>query len=101
MTDNRIEGEATKFTGQAQDRFGRLLGDDKLRVEGAYNQAKGKAGELYGRAMDELDRLVERAPVGLQDRARSTIEVARRKPLLTTAIVAGLGLLLARSSIRR
>lgn len=101
MTDNRIEGTATEIGGEAQKGLGRVLGDDEMRAEGTLNQVKSKAQDLYGQAMDQLDRLVEKAPVGMQDRARSTLEVARRKPLLTTAIVAGLGIILARSGSRR
>ena len=101
MTDQRVDGFATKMTGKAKDGLGRLTGDDTLRAEGQFDQVKGRASELYGQAMDQLDRLVDRAPVGVQDRARSTLAVARRKPLLTTAIVAGLGIILARSGSRR
>ncbi len=101
MTDQRVDGFATKLKGKAQDGLGRLTGDDSLRAEGGTNQIKGKAQELYGQAMDKLDSLVDRAPVSVQDRARSTIQEARKRPLLTTAIVAGLGLILARSGSRR
>ena len=101
MTDQRIEGAATEFEGKAKNGLGELLGDSKLQLDGRLEQAKGKALNVYGQAMDKLESYVDYAPAGLQEQARSTIAVARRKPLLTTAIVAGLGLLLLRSGRRR
>lgn len=101
MTDQRIEGAGERLNGDFKSGLGRLTGDSKLQLDGALAQAKGTALDVYGQAMDGIDRLIDKAPVGLQDRARSTLEVARRKPLLTTAIVAGLGLLLANSGRRR
>ena len=101
MTDQRIEGAATEFKGEAQNGLGGLIGDRKLQFDGAVNQAKGKALDVYGQAMDKLDGLVQHVPASMQEQARSTIATARRKPILTTAIVAGIGLLLLRSGRRR
>lgn len=101
MTDQRIEGSVTELEGKAQNGLGKLTGDSKLRVDGKLNEFKGKAQDLYGQGLDRLDRLVERAPSDLQDPARTGLDFARRKPLLTTAIVAGLGLLLSGVGRRR
>ena len=101
MTDQRIEGAATEFEGKVQNGLGGMIGDSKLKMDGAINQAKGKALNVYGQAMDKLDGLVEYAPAGMQEQARSTLATARRKPLLTTAIVAGIGFLLLRAGRRR
>ena len=89
MTNREANGVATR------------LDDNRHRVEGALKDAKGSALEVYGQAMDQLDKLVDHAPAAYQDRARSVVKVARRKPLLTTAIVAGLGYILARSAVHR
>lgn len=101
MTDERINGTAESITGQAKGRFGSLIGDQKLQLEGAFEDAKGRSLDTFGRAMDGLDGLVSRAPANIQPQARSAIEAARQRPLLTTLAVAGLGLLLAGAAGRR
>ena len=101
MTDQRIEGAATEFGGKAKNGLGEMLGDSKLQIDGRLDQAKGAALNVYGQAMDAAEGLVQYVPEGFQDRARSTIAAARKRPLVTTAIVAGLGLLLMRSGRRR
>jgi uncharacterized protein YjbJ (UPF0337 family) len=101
MTDQRIEGAATELEGKAQSGLGRLTGDSKLQLDGKINEVKGKALDAYGRVIDGLDGLVEKAPVQYQDKARQGLDFARRKPLLTTGIVAGLAILLGGIGRRR
>ena len=101
MTDQRIEGAATELEGNVQNGLGRLTGDSKLQFDGKLNEVKGKALDAYGRVIDGLDGLVEKAPVQYQDRARQGLDIARRKPLLTTGIVAGLAVLLGGLGRRR
>lgn len=101
MTDQRIEGLATELEGKAENGLGRLTGDAKLQAEGRFKEIKGKALDGYGRVIDGLDRVVDRAPSDLQEPARRGLDFARRKPLLTTGIVAGLLLLLAGAGGRR
>ncbi|GAA0621571.1 hypothetical protein GCM10009422_16680 [Brevundimonas kwangchunensis] len=101
MTDQRIEGLATQVEGKAQSGFGKLTGDSKLQVEGKFNEVKGKALDAYGRVIDGLDGLVERAPVQYQDHARKGLDFARRKPLLTTGILAGAAIVLSSLGGRR
>lgn len=88
--DQRIEGAATTLGGRIQEGLGKLTGDNRLELEGKLNEAKGKAIETYGQAVDGLERLVENAPADLQEPARRGIQFAREKPLVTTGIVAGL-----------
>ncbi len=101
MTDQRIEGAATELEGKVQNGLGRLTGDSKLQFDGKLNEVKGKALDAYGRVIDGLDGLVEKAPVQYQDKARQGLDFARRKPLLTTGIVAGLAVLLSGLGRRR
>ena len=101
MTDQRIEGAATELEGNVQNGLGRLTGDSKLQFDGTLNEVKGKALDAYGRVIDGLDGLVEKAPVQYQDRARQGLDFARRKPLLTTGIVAALAVLLGGLGRRR
>ena len=95
MTDQYADGAASQAQGKAQKGLGKLVGDQKLQVEGAYNDAKGKSLEQFGKAMDAIDRLVEKAPADYRPKAREVAAAARNKPLLTTLSVAGVGLLLA------
>ena len=101
MTDPRIEAAAAQAEGQVQNGLGRMTGDSKLRLEGKINEVKGKALDAYGRVIDGLDGLVEKAPARYQGRARQGLDFARRKPLLTTGIVAGLAVLLSGLGRRR
>lgn len=101
MTDQRIEGTATEIGGKVQNGLGRLTGDSKLQFDGKLNEVRGKATEAYGRVIDGLDGLVAKAPAEYQDTARKGIDFARRKPLLTTGIVAGLAVILSGLGRRR
>ncbi len=101
MTDQRIEGLATQAEGKVQSGLGKLTGDSKLQLEGALNEAKGKALDAYGRVIDGLDGLVDKAPAQYQDHARKGLDFARRKPLLTTGILAGAAILLSNLGGRR
>jgi len=101
MTDERINGGATSLGGKLQEGFGKLTGDTKLQLDGKLDQAKGKYLDGYGKVIDRLDGFAEKAPTDLQEPARIGLEFARKKPFLTTAIVAGIGLLLAGAGRRR
>lgn len=101
MTDQRIEGAAVELEGKVQNGLGRLTGDSKLQVEGKLNEVKGKAKDAYGRVIDGLDGIVAKAPADLQEPARKGLDFARRKPLLTTGILAGAAVLLSSLGRRR
>jgi len=106
MTDQtvpspRLEGTREKTVGRARAALGRLTGNRKQRVEGHLTEYKGKARDAYGRVIDGLDGLVAKAPADYQDSARKGLDFARRKPLLTTGIVAGLAVLLGALGRRR
>ena len=94
MTDERIDAAGAQATGKTQKGFGKLVVDQKMQVEGAFNDAKGRSLETFGKAMDAVDRMVEKAPADYRDRARSVAGEARKRPLVTTLSVAGVGLLL-------
>ena len=101
MTDQRIEGTGEKTLGKARSALGRLTGDRKQQIEGHLTEYKGKARDAYGRVIDGLDDLVDKAPTQYQGKAREGLDFARRKPLLTTGIVAGLAVLLGALGRRR
>ena len=101
VTDQRLEGTREKTVGKARAAPGRLTGDRKQQVEGHLTEYRGKARDAYGRVIDGLGGLVDKAPSRYQGRARQGLDFARRKPLLTTGIVAGLAVLLGALGSRR
>lgn len=101
MTDQRIHGEADQVAGKTKTGLGKLTGDAKLQFDGRFDEYKGKARDAYGRVVDGLDGLVARAPAEYRDYGRRGIDFARRKPLLTTGIVAGLAIVLGGLGRRR
>jgi uncharacterized protein YjbJ (UPF0337 family) len=101
MTDPRIEGAATGMSGRLKNGVGRLTGDTKLQLEGRFDEVKGKALDAYGRAIDKLETLSDRAPADLREPVRTGLDFARRKPLVTTGIIAVLAFILAGSGRRR
>jgi uncharacterized protein YjbJ (UPF0337 family) len=106
MTDERIKGAAEQIAGKARNGFGRLTGDRSLQLDGRMEEYRGRARDAYGRVIDGLDGLVAKAPVAkapgrYQDTARKGLDFARRKPLLTTGIVAGLAVVLGGLGRRR
>ena len=101
MTEERIEGAVTGTNGKLKSGLGNLTGDTKLQLEGKFDEVKGKALDAYGRAIDKLETLTDRAPADLRQPVRTGLDFARRKPLLTTGILAGLAFILAGSGRRR
>jgi uncharacterized protein YjbJ (UPF0337 family) len=101
MTDERIEGAVTGVNGKLKSGLGNLTGDTKLQLEGRFDEVKGKALDYYGRAIDKLDTLSDRAPEDLRGPVKTGLDFARRKPLLTTGILAGIAFLMAGSGRRR
>lgn len=94
MANQRIEGAIEEIEGKAQRGVGRMVGDSKLQVDGAIKEVSGRAKNAYGRVIDGLDGMVDKAPADLRDPARKGLDFARRKPLLTTGIIAGAAVLL-------
>ena len=101
MTDQRIEGTFDEVEGKVKSGIGNLTGDTKLKVEGAAKEASGRAKAAYGRVIDGLDVLADKAPADLREPAKKGIEFARNKPLLTTGILAGAAILLSGLGRRR
>lgn len=101
MTEPRIEGAVTRADGAVRRGLGDLTGDAKLQLEGRLKEAQRKALDAWGRTLDGLGGLVEKAPAAYQDRARQGLDFARRKPLLTTGVLAGAAALLVGMLARR
>lgn len=96
MADQSIEDAATQVEGRARRGLGKLTGDTNLQLKGRLQEARGRTGAAYRRIIDGLDGIVAKAPTNLQAPARQGLDFARRKPLLTTGVLAGAAILLGR-----
>ena len=97
MDENRIAGTARNIGGKAEEAFGRAAGSTKLEAEGAVNQLKGTAQDLYGQARDRASDMAEtarQAGSSFEGLLRNTIE---QKPYTAVAIALGIGWLLGRT----
>lgn len=94
MTDQRIEGAFDQVEGKAKKGIGELTGDTKLKVEGVAKEAGGRAKAAYGRVIDGLDGIADKAHPDIREPAKKGLDFARNKPLLTTGILAGAAILL-------
>ena len=54
MDEDRIAGAAKEATGALKDAAGRIIGSDKLQVEGKIDKAVGHAQNTVGQAKDAL-----------------------------------------------
>jgi uncharacterized protein YjbJ (UPF0337 family) len=86
MDENRVAGAARNIGGKAEQAFGRATGDTGIAAEGALNQVKGTAQNLYGQARD--------AGSSFEQSLRTTIE---EKPYTAVLVALGIGWLLGRS----
>ena len=59
MNWDQIEGNWKKFTGQAQQKWGRLTDDDLERIQGSQQELEGRIQERYGKSKEEAQREVE------------------------------------------
>lgn len=60
MDKDRIHGAVDQAKGSAKENLGKVLGDQKLRTEGAADKAKGKVESAVGGAKDTLRDQVKR-----------------------------------------
>ncbi|MES2341334.1 MAG: CsbD family protein [Pseudomonadota bacterium] len=54
MSTNRIEGAAKETAGSIKQAVGKVVGNEKLQVEGAVEKTIGKAQKAIGKAQDEI-----------------------------------------------
>ncbi|AAY91842.1 CsbD family protein [Pseudomonas protegens] len=75
MASEQIKGTVGKVAGKAEAVVGEWLDDEQLQARGMAREAAGQLQEKYGQALDQGARWV------------------RDKPLLSVALLAGVGLL--------
>ena len=100
--DAKTSGAMTKARGTVERVAGESIGDVGLELRGRVDEIKGKAVEGYGWAVDQAERLSQDLPDEFRDVADKSVDFARRKPLVTTGIIAGvLALLFGAAASRR
>ena len=50
---DRVEGSMTNMKGSVKEGAGKLFGDEKMKTEGAADQAEGKLQNTWGSIKDE------------------------------------------------
>lgn len=60
-TTDKIRGFANQIAGKAKKAVGKAADDDKLRFEGAVQEAKGDAQKATGEAKDTIKKFVDGA----------------------------------------
>ncbi len=59
MNWNRIEGNWEQFKGKIQEQWGRLTNDDLDVITGNRKQLAGKLQERYGKAQDAIENEID------------------------------------------
>ncbi|WP_296709565.1 CsbD family protein [Rhodoblastus sp.] len=58
-TTDKIRGFANQIAGKAKKAVGNAADDDKLRVEGAAQEAKGEVQQASGEAKDAIKKFID------------------------------------------
>jgi uncharacterized protein YjbJ (UPF0337 family) len=59
MNWDRVEGNWKQFTGQVQQKWGKLTDSDLNMIEGKRTELAGRLQERYGMAKDEAEREID------------------------------------------
>lgn len=68
---NQIKGNWKQFTGNVQDKWGELTGDDIDEINGERKVLEGKIQERYGVAQQEASRQIDEWADELNDKVQS------------------------------
>jgi uncharacterized protein YjbJ (UPF0337 family) len=76
-----FEGAAREMGGQVQQKVGEAVGDARTQADGLYNQAAGRAQQMWGQAHDATDQVSG---------------AIRAQPLVAAVVALGIGYILGR-----
>lgn len=96
MNNDRLEGAAKSAGGKLEEGLGRAAGDVKMQLQGAANQAKGAAQDVYGHvreAAGEATTTVQRQARSLEGTIRENVET---RPYTAVAVALALGWVIGR-----
>ena len=59
LNDDELRGKAEQIKGRVKDADGKATGDERLRDEGAADEAAGKVQETFGKARRKVGETIE------------------------------------------
>ncbi len=59
LNDDELRGKAEQIKGRVKDAVGKATGDERLRDEGAVDEAAGKVQETFGKARRKVGETIE------------------------------------------
>ena len=59
LNDDELRGKADQVKGRVKDAFGKATGDERLREEGATDEASGTVQEGIGKARRKVGEAIE------------------------------------------
>ena len=59
LNDDELRGKAEQIKGRVKDAAGKATGDERLRDEGAADEAAGKVQETFGKARRKVGETIE------------------------------------------
>lgn len=59
LNDDELRGKADQIKGRVKDAVGKATGDERLRDEGAADEASGKVQETFGKARRKVGEAIE------------------------------------------
>ena len=59
LNDDELHGKADQIKGRVKDAVGKATGDERLRDEGAADEAAGKVQETFGKARRKIGETIE------------------------------------------
>lgn len=59
MNDDELRGKTDQVKGRIKDAVGRATGDERLRDEGAADEASGEVQETFGKARRKVGEAIE------------------------------------------
>ena len=76
MNEDTIEGKAFGFAEEANEAIGRKTGDQETKLEGNFDQARGKIQENYGAVRDGAAEVIDNAVDAIREFPVTSIVVA-------------------------
>ena len=59
MNQDELRGKADQLKGRVKDTVGKATGDERLRDEGAMDEASGEVQETFGKAKRKVNDVIE------------------------------------------
>jgi len=80
MDKDRVKGKMEDIKGRVKRQGGAMIGDKKTEIEGAFEQAKGKAQQAWGKMKDSGREALARGKEHAQEFGKTHQNVRPKKP---------------------